>query len=106
MKTELRARYLERVFCRACLESPVALPPLPRQSSPAAAAWSLRHTALHQLKRRLLHAALEATPDEHLFKRLSGAANEAADLAWGTNFPLLFFPCVFEELVQQVRAAA
>ena len=96
-------RYLERVFCRACLESPVAIPALPRQSSTAAATWSPKHTALHQLKRRLLHAALESTADEHLFKRLSGAANEAADVAWGTDFPLLVLPCLFEEMVQQIR---
>jgi hypothetical protein len=58
---------------------------------------------LHLLKRRLLLSALEQTPDAGLFKRLCGAANQAADLAWGTSAPVLTFPTFFEDLVQSIR---
>lgn len=61
------------------------------------------HTQLQQLKRKLLRAALEETPDAALFKRLCGAANDAADGASATARPLLVFPCLFQELVQDVR---
>ena len=61
------------------------------------------HTQLQQLKRKLLRAALEETPDAALFKRLCGAANDAADCAGATARPLLVFPCLFQELVQDVR---
>jgi len=61
------------------------------------------HTQLHQLKRKLLRAALEETPDAALFKPLCGAASDAADRSWATAWPLLVFPCLFEELIQNVR---
>lgn len=60
-------------------------------------------TQLHQLKRRLLREALEVAPETRFFKRLCGAANQAADLAWTTSHPLLVFPCLFEEQVQQLH---
>ena len=58
---------------------------------------------LHLLKRRLLLTALEQTPDAGLFKRLCGAANQAADLAWETNAPVLNFPTFFEDLVRSIQ---
>jgi len=58
---------------------------------------------LHQLKRKLLREALEAAPEAQFFKRLCGAANQAADLAWMTSHPLLVLPCLFEEHVQQLH---
>jgi hypothetical protein len=61
------------------------------------------HTQLQQLKRRLLRSALEETPDAALFKPLCGAASDAADRSWATAWPLLVFPCLFEELIQNVR---
>src|SRR5882724_3446071 len=61
------------------------------------------HSQLHQLKRRLLRAALEETPETGLFKRLGGAANQAAELAWATAYPLLVFPHLFDEMVKAVR---
>jgi len=50
--------------------------------------------SLHQLKRRMLHAALEVTPDAPLFKRLCGAANEAEDFGMGDglSFAALSLP--------------
>ena len=64
---------------------------------------SRTHSQLHQLKRKLLRAALGETPDTGLFKRLSGAANQAAELAWATSHPLLVFPHLFDEMVNAVR---
>jgi len=61
------------------------------------------HSQLHQLKRKLLRAALEETPETGSFKRLCGAANQAADLAWATANPLLVFPCLLDEMVKTVR---
>jgi len=58
---------------------------------------------LHELKRRMLVDALEQTPDTGLFKRLCGAANQAADLAWETAAPALTFPTFFEDLVRSIR---
>lgn len=52
---------------------------------------------LHVLKQNLLQAALQQTTLPRLHKQLCGAANTAAELAWDTAFPLLAFPCLFEE---------
>jgi len=61
------------------------------------------YSQLHQLKRKLLRSALEETPETVSFKRLCGAANQAAELAWATSYPLLVFPCLFDEMVKAVR---
>src|SRR6266481_3947936 len=61
------------------------------------------HAQLHQLKRKLLRVALEETPETGLFKRLCGAANQAAELAWATSNPLLVYPCLFDDMVLAVR---
>ena len=93
-----------RLFVRSCLETSPA-PIEPRSFSPFhhVPRWDRTHTQLHQLKRKLLREALEETPDAALFKRLCGAANDAADRSWATARPLLVFPCLFYELVQNVR---
>lgn len=57
---------------------------------------------LHQLKQKLLHLALEETNEPALFKRICGAANQAAKQAWNTSCPLLVSPCLFEDLVRAV----
>jgi hypothetical protein len=85
---------------RGCLETSItsrsALPPRWAQSR-------AKPMELHQLKRRLLRAALQETSNAILSKRLCGAANQAADLAWSTAHPLLVFPCLFEELANNLR---
>ena len=93
-----------RLFFRSCLESSparvntkVASPSAQRNRGDGA------HVQLHELKRTMLQAVLEETCDAGLLKRLCGAANQAAELAWATSHPLLVFPCLFEELVQGVR---
>jgi hypothetical protein len=93
-----------RLFFRSCLESsPICVHT--KLSSPGAGrnCGDGAHVQLHELKRTLLQAVLEESCDAGLLKRLCGAANEAAELAWATSHPLLVFPCLFEELVQRVR---
>ncbi len=111
MKTEI-ASYMDpstplamRLFFRSCVESA----PKSLDSSAAVAVPQRRradgtHLQLHQLKRTLLQCVLEETCDAALLKRLCGAANEAAELAWATSEPLLVFPCLFDELVERVQA--
>src|ERR1700722_11357028 len=57
---------------------------------------------LERLKNRLLRRLLENTtnPDENILLRR--AANDAAALAWVTQYPLLLFPTLLEE---KARAA-
>ena len=104
MKATTEMKTLENLFVRSCLEAA----PRPVKSPARAACKIMRqcdnqHSQLHQLKQRLLHAVLEETPDAELFKRLCGAANAAAERAWDTECPLLIFPCLFEEMVREIR---
>lgn len=55
------------------------------------------------LRRELLAPVLDDAKDPELCRRLRLAANEAAALAWTTPYPLLMFPCLFEEKTQAVR---
>lgn len=94
-----------RLFVRSCVEnSPRPVEVKPFALTGQATSHGRTHTQLHQLKRKLLREALEETPDLALYKRLCGAANQAADAAWVTDHPLLVFPCLFEEMVHNVRA--
>src|ERR1035441_7002039 len=52
---------------------------------------------LEQLKARLLSERLETSWDPESDGQLRRAANEAAALAWVTQYPLLVFPALFEE---------
>jgi len=107
MSTAIRRSYLERLLLRSFLESSLTctgLPQMPLVSETRFRACA--HTDLHQLKRKLLESALERTSNARLFKRLCGAANQAADLAWATPYPLLVFPCLFEEMAEELRASS
>jgi hypothetical protein len=53
------------------------------------------------LKTRLLLERLNETPESETHALIMRQANEAAFLAWLSGYPLLAFPCIFEE-----RAAA
>jgi hypothetical protein len=66
-------------------------------------AGSRSKSQLYQLKHELLHIALEEETKVVLFKQICGAASHAAELAWNESCPLLIFPCLFEELVQNAR---
>jgi hypothetical protein len=59
-----------------------------------------------ELKENLLGDLLEDSETISLHARLKHAANEAAGLAWMTEFPLLLFPSLFEELAKRERARA
>jgi hypothetical protein len=98
-----RIHYMERLFSRSCLDAPLAIFPVRFLSGAAPQPQHSAHFQLHQLKQRLLRAALESTPDTQLFKKLCGAANQAAEQAWATPYPQLVLPCLFEELVEQIR---
>jgi len=49
------------------------------------------------LKQRLLLERLNATPGSETHALIMLEANEAAALAWVSSYPLLIFPCLFEE---------
>ena len=104
MPCTTRIHYLELLLFRTCLEGSPA-DEAQRRAASSARGRSLgpAHGQLHQLKRKLLRAALEETPEAGLFKPLCGAANQAAELAWGTPFPLLFFPGLFAELARDAQ---
>jgi hypothetical protein len=53
------------------------------------------------LKHRLVLQRLDATPEPEAHARIIQQADEAALIAWLSSYPLLAFPCLFEE-----RAAA
>ena len=53
------------------------------------------------LKQRLLLERLNETPEAEIHILIMQQANEAAFRAWLSSYPLLTFPCLFEE-----RAAA
>jgi len=96
--------YRELLLFRSSLESsPLRVESRPFWTFGATHPSSRTHSQLHQLKRKLLRAALEETPETGSFKRLCGAANQAADLAWATAHPLLVFPCLLDEMVKAVR---
>ena len=60
--------------------------------------FRLRQEAeLERLKARLLSERLAALGDPRVGGPLRRAANEAAALAWVTQYPVLFFPVLFEE---------
>jgi len=89
---------------RSWLESsPARVEPRPFSTLGTTHPSDRAHSQLHQLKRKLLRVALEETPETGLFKRLCGAANQAAELAWATSNPLLVYPCLFDEMVMAVR---
>jgi hypothetical protein len=105
MSRMARIYYVNQSLSRSCLESSPARSELKPFSTFGTTRPSDRaQSQLHQLKRKLLRAALEATPETGSYKRLCGAANQAAELAWTTPCPLLVFPCLFEEMVETVRA--
>ena len=70
---------------------------------PAAPFRGTLETELDVLKARLLLELLKGTPDAELYPRLRRAANDAAAVAWTTQFPLLLFPELLEEKAQQAR---
>ena len=104
MSHTARNYYVDESLVRSWLESsPARVEPKPFSAFEASRPSSRAHSQLHQLKRKLLRAELEATPETGLFKRLCRAANQAAELAWATCYPVLLYPCLFDEMLKAVR---
>jgi len=61
-------------------------------------------TRFAALKDELLASLLEDTQTLDLHPRFKQAANEAAGVAWTTEFPLLVFPALFEEFARRERS--
>lgn len=58
------------------------------------------------LKQRLLLARLNETPEYETHALIMRQANEAALDAWLSSYPLLTFPCLFEERANAASAQA
>ncbi len=67
------------------------------RNSPPAPFRATQETEFERLKNQLLIRQLAEVPTPELIPPLRRAANEAAALAWVTQFPLLVFPVLFEE---------
>jgi hypothetical protein len=65
-----------------------------------------QETELERLKSRLLAERLGEITGSELNVRLRRAANEAAALAWVTQYPLLVFPALFDEVAATARVQA
>jgi hypothetical protein len=61
---------------------------------------------LEELKGRLLKEALRNVWDSDSYIRVRRAANDAVALSWATAYPLLVFPALFEEKVEEERRHA
>ncbi len=72
---------------------------LPRLSVPCRGALEAR---LEDFKERLLQPFIATALDPALARELRWAANEAAALAWYTEYPMLLLPALLDE---KVRAA-
>jgi hypothetical protein len=64
---------------------------------PPAPFRATQETEFERLKGQLLAEQLQQATTDTLNAPLRRAANEAAALAWVTQFPLLVFPALFEE---------
>jgi hypothetical protein len=58
------------------------------------------------LKQRLLLERLNATPESETHALIIRQADEAALMAWVSSYPLLLFPCLFEERAAGVTRQA
>ncbi len=70
------------------------------RATPVAPFRATQETELERLKNRLLREALYELTEPGVNGYVRRAANEAAALAWVTQFPLLVFPALFEEKVE------
>ena len=70
------------------------------RASPPVPVRATQETEFERLKDLLLAQQLAYAPAPGLSPPLRRAANEAAALAWVTQFPLLVFPVLFEEKIE------
>lgn len=104
MKNRMATPDREQMFVRACLESAPGDNKLGTMTF-GGASEDQGCTQLHHLKQKVLYAALRTTPPA-VHKRLCGAANAAAELAWDTEAPLVVFQQLFEEMTSSLRNPA
>ena len=93
----MNARY-RRVRTRFAPETRFEVKPVP-----PAPFRATQETELELLKNRLLQDRLARNARPELNVRLRRAANEAAALAWVTQYPLLVFPGLFDEKAGKAR---
>jgi len=60
----------------------------------------------NELKENILSDHLDETTSVAVEKRIKQASNEAASIAWTTEFPLLVFPALFAEFARKERVNA
>jgi hypothetical protein len=96
-RQKMNARY-RRVAARFAPETRFEVRP-----APPAPFRATQETELELLKNRLLLERLDNAGVPDLNVRLRRAANEAAALAWTTQFPLLLFPALFDEKARTAR---
>ncbi len=104
MNNSTQIDYVERLFVRSCLErSPQ--PPGSHEWLPFQLlhSGSFAQTQLYQLKNKLLHEALESPAEVLPPQKICGLANQAAKQSWEARFPVLVFPCIFEDKLQHAR---
>lgn len=89
-----------RVTARFAPETRLAVKPT------AAGLRASQESELERLKKQLLSERLARVNQLGLTIPLQRAANEAAALAWVTQFPLLVFPALFEEKARTVLLQA
>ena len=68
---------------------------------PVAPFRAAQEARFQRLKSQLLRERLQDLVDPQVNSQLRRAANEAAELAWVTAYPLLVFPALFEEKIEQ-----
>lgn len=71
--------------------------------TPAAQRRQRQAAHLDELKNRYLEKALAGAVDRELYIPYQRAAVDAAAVAWLTPWPLLFFPALFEEKLDEAR---
>ena len=64
---------------------------------------SLKECLFAVLKNRLLLRVLDETPNTEFHATIMREARESANVAGMTEFPLLLFPCLFEERTSAAR---
>jgi hypothetical protein len=64
---------------------------------------AVQETEFEKLKNRLLRRLLDDAVQPDLNAPLRRAANDAAALAWTTQFPLLVFPALLEEKARRAQ---
>jgi hypothetical protein len=64
---------------------------------------AVQETEFDKLKNRLLRRLLDNATRPELYAPLRQAANDAAALAWTTQFPLLVFPALLDEKADRAQ---